>query len=308
MSSGVKKKAKRALDSAVRGLRKFAYACPLPERYRRSLEAMNRRPRVGLALGGGFARGLAHVGVLKVLLENQIPIDALAGISVGSIVAAAFASGCTIGKMLEAAHTVHWRNFARWTIPRMGFASNAKMEAMLHELLPQRRFEELRTPLAVVATDLSTGEAVVFREGDLIPPLRASCAFPGLFVPVEYHQRLLADGAIVGSMPVAALRDFRVDKVVAVHLRTGNPRERPTNLFQVVGQAFQIAEALAQNTWRKDCDLVIEPEVGQFGWDAFDRADELIGAGEQAARQALPELRALTAGDSGVPTGSLMNP
>ncbi len=248
---------------------------------------------MGVALGGGFARGLAHLGVLKVFGENQIPIDALAGISVGSIIAVAFAAGSTLEEMVEEARKIRWKSFARWTVARMGLATNERMEGFLHRALHCSTFEGLRVPVAVVATDLSTGEAVTFRRGELIPPLRASCSFPGLFVPIEYQGRMLVDGAMTGAVPVGPLRDFDVDTIIAVYLKADGPRHAPTNIFQVVGEAFQIAQSRNEATWRKSCDLVIEPEVSDFNWDDFERADDLIVAGERAARQVLPALRAL---------------
>ncbi len=287
----VKDKMQDALKSAVRSLREFAYACPLPARYRRSVPT---RPRVGLAMGGGFARGLAHLGVLKVFVENRIPIDALAGTSIGSVVAAGFASGAPLKQMIEEARKIRWKGFARWTVARLGLATNERMEEMLRRVLRCRRFEELKIPLAVVAADISTGEAVVFRHGDLIPPLRASCSFPGLFTPVEHEGRLLVDGAIVGSVPTTALRDFGVDAIIAVHLKTSGSRYfPPANIFQVIGQSFQIVQNLNQATWRDHCNLAIEPDVSEFKWDDFERADDLILAGERAAREALPALCAL---------------
>jgi NTE family protein len=280
----------KALRSAVKAVRKFAYNQPESSGAR---ESGGRRLRVGLALGGGFARGLAHVGVLKVLTENHIPIDALAGTSAGSVAAAALASGCSLDEIVEATRRIRWSNFARWTIPRLGLASNERMEAMLRGFLHCTTFEELHIPLAVVATDISTGEAVIFRSGDLIQPLRASCSFPGLFTPVQYRGRLLVDGVIAGSVPVAALSEMNVDLVIAVHLKTGGPRHTPTNIFQIVGEAFQIAQSQNQATWRQFCDLVIEPNVEGFRWDDFDRAQELIVAGESAAFKVLPALRGL---------------
>lgn len=287
MALNIRARFEDALRSAVKGLRRFAYGRPRVASY------PVERPRIGLALGGGFARGLAHIGVLKVFSENKIPIDAMSGTSVGSVVAAAFASGCPLDEMIEEARKIRWKSFARWTVPRLGLATNERMEAMLARVLRCARFEELAIPLAVVAADISNGQTVTFQKGDLIPPLRASCSFPGLFTPVDYQGHMLVDGAIVASVPVAPLRDFGVDSIIAVDLKTNGPHHVPTNIFQVVGQAFQIAQSLTQTPWRESCDLVIEPEVSEFKWDEFERADDLILAGERAARKLLPALRSL---------------
>jgi NTE family protein len=124
-------------------------------------------------------------------------------------------------------------------------------------------------------------------------PLRASCTFPGLFAPIELDGRVLVDGALVASVPVQPLGELGAELVIAVHLRSRGPRKAPTNLFQVVGQAFEIAGRQNQALWRERADVVIEPDVTDFTWDDFDRADELIAAGEAAARAALPALHAL---------------
>ena len=277
-----------ALRAVVRALRKFAYAAPVPLA---PIERPARRARLGLALGGGFARGLAHIGVLKVLRENQIEIDSVSGTSIGSIVAAGLACGCTIDEMTAAAHRVRWSSVARWTFPRFGFATNEPLRAFLSKALPCRTFEQLKLPLAIVTADLRTGEEVVFREGELITPLRASCSFPGLFVPIEYRGRLLIDGAIVNSVPVSALSG--VDVAVAVNIRSNGLERGPANLFEIVGESFRITQNLNQSIWRDRSDLVIEPELKDFRWDDFGRAGELIAAGEAAARRALPALRVL---------------
>ncbi len=276
------------MRAAVRGLRKFAHATPQP---RRSVEKSLRRPLLGLALGGGFARGLAHIGVLEVLRENQIEVDSVAGTSIGSIVAAGLASGCNIDEMAAAAHKVRWGRMARWTFPRFGFATNEPLKTFLSQALPCRTFEQLKLPLAVVAADLRTGDEVIFREGELMTALRASCSFPGLFVPIQYRGRLLVNGAIVNSVPVSALSG--VDVVVAVNIRSDGLERGPTNLFEIVGESFRITQNLNQSSWRDRSDLVIEPELKDFRWDDFGRAGELIAAGEMAARRALPALRDL---------------
>ena len=192
MAFKLKTKLEEALLSALRSLRDFAYSRPASFGSPRSLRA---RPRIGIALGGGFARGLAHIGVLKVLIRNGIPIDAMAGTSAGSVVAAGFASGLTIEELIEQAHKIRWNGFARWTVARLGLATNERMGTALRRVLRCTRFEDLRIPLAVVATDISTGEPVTFRRGDLIPVLRASCSFPGLFTPVEYEGKRARSGA-----------------------------------------------------------------------------------------------------------------
>ena len=276
------------MRAAVRQLRKFAHGGP---KQHHAESPSPRRPRLGLALGGGFARGIAHVGVLKVLVENQIPIDALAGTSSGSIAAAAFASGCTIEEMVQVARSLRWNRFARWTIPSLGFATNERMDGLLAKALRCQTFEELKIPLAVVAADIWNGEAVIFREGDLRTPVRASCSFPGLFVPIEYQGRLLVDGVLVGTVPVMALRG--VDVVVAVSVRGNGSHRRPTSFFEVVAESFQVAQNLTEASWQDHCDVLIEPELGDFRWDDFDRTDELIAVGEMAARKALPALRKL---------------
>ncbi len=288
MRSQVEAQLGKVLLAAIREIRRFAYSRPIPSnQHKQPLP----RPRLGLALGGGFARGVAHIGVLKVLVENQIAIDALAGTSSGSIAAAAFASGCTIEEMTLAARSLRWSRFARWTFPRLGFATNERMDLLLSKILHCRTFEQLKIPLAVVAADIRTGEAVTFREGDLGMPVRASCSFPGLFVPIEYHGRLLVDGVVVGSVPVTALRGM--DVVVAVNVQNNGFLQRPSSLFEVVGECFHITQNLTQSTWRDHCDLAIELKLDAFRWDDFARADEMIAAGEMAARRALPALRNL---------------
>ncbi len=266
----------------------FARKSPLP-----SHPATASEPRIGLALGGGFARGLAHIGVLKILVENRIPIHVIAGTSVGSIVGAAFASGATPKEMIEKARNIRWSSFARWTIHRLGVAKTDRMDEMLVQLFHRLRFEDLAIPLHVLATDLSTGEPVIFSHGDLILAVRGSCSFPGLFVPVEYQGRMLVDGALLASVPSEALRGAGVDAIIGVHLKTVNHRHTPTNIFQVVGQAFQIAESRNSPCWRNDCDVVIEPELSNYTWDDYEKIDEMIAEGERAAIASLPAIHQL---------------
>ncbi len=251
-----------------------------------------RAPKIGLALGGGFARGLAHIGVLKVFEEERIPIDFIAGTSVGSVIGASYASGISAKELGEIASLVRFKDFSRWTFSRFGLFSNDKMALFLHKVLRCHTFEELRIPLAVAATDIITGEPAVFTQGELVTPVRASCAYPGMFLPVNINGRLLVDGLLAHAVPAAPLREMGAERVISVYLsaRWVKPRG-PRHVFDIIGQCFSIAQDKMCGLWKSISDIVVEPDIGDFGYDDFARAPELVRAGEIAARAALPQIR-----------------
>ena len=249
-------------------------------------------PSIGVALGGGFARGIAHIGVLKALEEESIPIRVIAGTSVGALIGACYCSGLTPAEMEEVARNTRFTSFARWTLSRCGFASSDRMISYLTRTLKCRTFEDLRIPLGVTATDFNSGEGVVFHSGSVIDPVRASCAYPGMFLPVEIRGHHYIDGMLSHPVPTRPVREMGADKVIAVHLKgtwsNGGP---PRNLFDVIGQSFAIAQDAMSGLWRDAADLIIEPDVAGYGYDDFKRAHDLIKVGEQAMRKALPEVR-----------------
>ncbi|MCS6951227.1 MAG: patatin-like phospholipase family protein [Bryobacteraceae bacterium] len=260
---------------------------------RRIRRAEPREPAIGLALGGGFARGIAHIGVLRVFEQHRIPIRYIAGVSAGSIVAAAFASGRSAEEIAGVAGHMRFRDVARWTLSRMGLMDSDRMEGFLKKLLKAYTFEQMRIPLAVVATDLNAAKPVVFRDrGEVFLPIRASCAYPGLFRPIRYDGRYLVDGAITMEIPALPLREMGATHVVSVVLPMPTPLVDPQNLFRVVNQCFQILQARTDWEWRKHSDVVVAPEVSGSGWDSFGDSERLIAAGEQAARAALPMILA----------------
>jgi NTE family protein len=251
-----------------------------------------KAPRVGVALGGGFARGLAHIGVLKVLEEEKIPIDFIAGTSVGSVIGAAYASGISAKELEEIAALVRFKDFSRWTFSRFGLFSNDKMAVFLRKILRCKTFEELRIPLAIAATDIVTGDPAVFTTGDLIDPVRASCAYPGMFQPVRIENRLLVDGLLAHAVPAKPLRDMGAERVISVYLAAHWVKpEGPRHVFDVIGQCFSIAQARMCGPWQAASDIVLQPEIGQFAYDDFVRAPELIRAGEMAARAVMAKVR-----------------
>jgi NTE family protein len=249
-------------------------------------------PAIGVALGGGFARGIAHIGVLKVLEEEGIPVRVVTGTSVGALIGASYCSGLSAEELEEVARSVRFTTFARWTLSRFGFATNDRMITFLTRTLKCKTFEELRIPLGVTATDFNTGEGVVFHSGSIIEPVRASCAYPGMFLPINIRGRFLVDGMLSHPVPTRPLREMGADRVLAVHLKgTWSNGGGPRHLFDVIGQSFAIAQDAMANVWRSAADLVIEPDVAGFAYDDFKRADDLIRVGELAMRAALPEVR-----------------
>lgn len=252
----------------------------------------SRRPRLGIALGGGFARGCAHIGVLKVLEEEGIPVDYVAGTSVGALIGAAYCTGMSAKELEEVALVARFSDFARWTISRYGFYSNDRMVRFCTRVMKLKNFEDLKIPLAVTATDFRTGEPVMFTSGPLVDPIRASCAYPGMFLPVQYQGRSLIDGMLAYAVPTTPLRQMGAERVVGVYLSAHwAERAGPRHLFEVIGQCFSIAQAKMCDLWKKDADLVLEPDVSGFSFDCFDRARELVAKGEASMRAVLPQLR-----------------
>ncbi len=251
-----------------------------------------QKPVIGLALGGGFARGLAHIGVLKVLRDEGIPVGVIAGTSVGAMIAAGFAAGLSPEELAEISRQVRFRDFARWTISRFGVCSNDRMQGFLERVLPVKRFEDLKIPLAVTATDFASGDAVIFRSGSLIDAVRASCAYPGMFLPVEIGGRLLVDGMLAYPVPAGPVRQLGATKVIAVYLSAHwMNRNAPRHVFDVVGQCFSIAQERMRGVWQREADAVILPDVSEYSYNGFVQAKSLVRAGEKATRPVLPQIR-----------------
>ncbi|HEY0169692.1 MAG TPA: patatin-like phospholipase family protein [Pyrinomonadaceae bacterium] len=264
---------------------------------RHNADSTGRRPRLGLALSGGAARGLAHVGVLKVFEEHGVRVDRVAGTSAGALVGGALAAGMSAGEIEEIGRSLRWRNLGRVTVSRLGVQSNAVMEQYVRERFPFSRFEELPTPFAAVATDLRTGAAVVMRdEGDLGFAVRASCAIPGWYVPVtDAKGRQLVDGGLVANLPVSVARGLGAEVVVAVDVNHEGAKflGPPASVLGVLIQSMLVVQRVAVEHQRQLADVVISPAVGHLRWDELSRADEFIAAGAEAARAAMPAIKEL---------------
>jgi NTE family protein len=278
----------KGLQKIVRSVRAFGRSIsghPVPA-------AIAPAPAIGLALGGGFARGIVHVGVLKALEEEGIQVSCVAGTSVGALIGAAYCSGVSPAELVQIAARVRFKDLARWTVSRLGFATNLRMITFLNKILKVHTFEELEIPLAVTATDFASGEGVVFRSGPLNDAVRASCAYPGVFLPVKVNGRLLVDGMLAHSLPTKPVRDMGADRVLAVSLRSRwASNDGPRHIFDVIGQCFSIAQDMNCANARDCADLVIDPDVTGFRYDAFERSADLVEIGETATRAVLPEIR-----------------
>ncbi len=283
------------IGKLVRSMRAFSRELSRPMiREQRLLEfAEPRRLKLGVALGGGFARGLVHIGVLKALEDAAIPVDFVAGTSVGAIIGACYCAGVSAEELKEIARATRFKHFARWTLSRYGLCSNDRMTAYCARILKVTTFEELKIPLAVAATDFHTGESVIFSKGPLVAPIRASCAYPGMFLPVEIEGRRYVDGMLAYAVPTTPLRQMGADRVLGVYLSAHWTQKQPRHLFEVIGQCFSIAQDKMSEFWKKDADRLLEPNVSGYSYNCFERAPELIELGENAARALVPELRAL---------------
>ena len=249
-------------------------------------------PKIGLALGGGFARGVAHVGILNVLKREHIPIQCITGVSAGAIVAAAYASGTTVDEIARIGCGMRFNDVARWTLCRLGLVGSERMGPFLRRLLKKFTFEEMEIPLGVLATDLGTGQSVTFRDhGDVILPIRASCSYPGLFQPIRYQNQLLVDGAMSVEVPAQLARKMGATHVISVCLPMQGPAVAPSNMLQVVNRCFQILQSRAEENWRRHSDVILTPDVTGISWDGFRSGREMIEAGERAAEAALPQIR-----------------
>src|SRR6202795_2653680 len=269
----------RVLSSGVMGVREIS-----------------ARPKVGLALAGGFARGIAHIGVLRVLRDAGIHIDVVAGTSVGALIGAAFCAGTPLEEMERIGATTSFTDFGRWTPSWLGLATNHRLETFLSRFTPVKRFEEMPIPLAIATTDINAGVSVYYTRGPGGIPLRASCAYPGLFVPIQFEGRTLVDGFLTAPASAAGALLPGADSVIAVQLE-GGTLEQPRTVTDVLSRSFNIIQRHTDLTWRQQADVIIEPDVKPFVWDDFTKTPDMVAAGAAAALAALPEIRAAIRGE-----------
>lgn len=249
------------------------------------------RVKVGLALSGGTAKSVAHIGVLKALIENEIPIDYLAGTSGGSIVASFYAAGKSIEEIEALAGGIHWRNIAGFTIPRLGLLSSDKIRAFVAEELGDIEIENLGIPVAIVVSDLTTGTGAVLTKGKVSIACQASSSIPELYTPVEMEGHIFIDGGFSEYVPVAALSSLGTMFKIGVNLGfEKGPRKRPRNLIEMTLQTANfIAQQNAAASERR-ADFMIQPDLRLFGPHELHKASDIIEQGYVETLKIIPEL------------------
>lgn len=248
------------------------------------------RKTVGLALSGGGARGPAHLGALRVLEREHIPIDVVAGVSAGSVMGALYCAGVPLDDMVTALNDFSWHKIISLTLPLQGLCSFEKLEKFLTHWIGDVWFSELQKPFAVGTTDVLTGRSITFTAGRVAPLVRASCSIPGLVVPLEYGAYWLADGGVSRNLPAQAARMLGADIVIGVDLLKPYVRK----YFGPLGLATTALEILIRHSGGglEGSDVVIAPALDNKTYSRFSRAREMIALGEQAAELALPQIRA----------------
>ncbi len=284
----------------------------------------NNRPKVGIALGTGAARGLAHIGVLKVLQNEGIPIDFLSGTSMGALVGGCFAAGLPLEELERLALEIDAKKVRSYFSPsftRHGIAHGNTVEDILRDIIGDIDFKDLKIPLSVMCTDLITGKEVILSEGSVIKALRASISLPVIFTPVKHNGYLLVDGGLVDPLPVSAVAKMGADKIIAIDVTRnieksimmakpprydkvrslfswwkGDRKEKSEwtpGMFQVMLQTIKVMEAKLTELQlaEEKVDVLLKPALDHILFLDFKKSGELIRHGEEVTRLALPEIR-----------------
>jgi len=249
-----------------------------------------KNKKVGLALGGGAVLGAAHIGVLRAIDELNVPVHCISGTSIGAFISAFYAFGKTWEEIEELTRDLNWLNLTGLSVSRLGLLSNKKLGDVIKKHIGDVDIEQASIPVAMVATDITTGEKVVFTRGDVEKAVMASTCIPGIFIPVEIDDRLLIDGGIVENVPVSPLRKMGADFIISVDLIAEHPYKKPENIVEVLIRSFDFTLKSATKLQTEKVDVVIKPDLSRFNMVDMGQADELIKIGYSEARKALKKV------------------
>ncbi len=246
--------------------------------------------KIGLVLGAGSSKGFAHIGVLKILEANKIPIHMIVGTSVGSVVGSLYAYGLDAFQLQKMSFSIEKGDIVDLTIPDNGFIKGEKLEEFVNKTLKYSPMERLRIPFYAVATDIQNGQEIVFGRGNTGTAVRASCSIPGVFRPVKIGDKMYVDGGVVSPVAVDAAKRFGADVVIAVDISAGIEQTPPGNTIETILHSINIMYSKLASVQLSRADAVIRPNVGHIGSADFSKRHEAILEGEKAALEALPKI------------------
>lgn len=257
------------------------------------MSLFGKKRKVALALGGGAARGLANLGVLKVLEKERVPIDLIIGSSIGGLIGAAYCLGTPLVRLEKEALKLTWKRLVDMTIPGIAIIKGEKLAGIIEDITDKKTFEDTRIPLAITTTDIETGDELVHTSGNLQKIIRASCSWPGIFTPVRLGGRLLGDGGIRNSIPAKWSKKLGATFTIAVNIGFVVKNGGLKNIFQMWVQAVQIMGVELDRYQSMQADVIIEPKMNDIDQLAFDRAKDAIKEGEAAAKKSMPRIKKL---------------
>ncbi len=249
--------------------------------------------RIAVVLGAGASRGFAHIGVLKMMELNQIPVDMVVGTSAGSFVGSLYAYGFNAFQLQKMALSIEKGDIVDLTVPDNGFIKGEKLEEYVNTAVHNSPIEKLRLPFYAVATSIPDGQEMVFGRGNTGAAVRASCSIPGIFRPVRIADRMYIDGGAVSPVPVDAARRQGADIVIAVDVSSDLDTRQPEGTINTILQAINIMYSKLSSSQTSKADIVIRPKVGYIGSGDFEKRHEAILEGEKAAAETMPKIKAL---------------
>lgn len=254
------------------------------------------QPKVALVLGGGAARGFAHIGVIRALEQEKIPVDLIVGTSVGSLIGAIYACDRNSFELEWTAFALEKDDIFDYGLLNaftgMGLAKGEKLEAFVKSKVPAANIEQLRIPFAAVATDLNRGARVVLDSGSVGKAVRASSAIPGVFQPVEHQGKSLVDGGLIDNVPVAVAKEKGADIVIAVDIGQQVTNFNVADIIDVMLQSISIMSAENAKSRKREADVLIAPNVGDVGMLDFSQKKRCMQAGIEATQKMMPEIKA----------------
>lgn len=248
-------------------------------------------PKIGLALGSGGARGFAHLGVIKVLIDEGVPIHLIAGSSMGALVGSFYGAGIEINRLYKLSTAFKRKYFLDFTVPKMGFITGKKVKDFIRVFTHGKNIEDLSLPLGIVATDLLTGEKVVYKKGPVAEAVRASISIPGIFVPEKYDGRILVDGGVADRVPVSVAKEMGADIIIAVDVSMVKRNAEISSIYDVIMQSIDIMQTEIIKSRDLTASIMLRPPVEMFSSRAFTNIEEIIKAGEEETKKHISQIK-----------------